>query len=297
MSDVSISVVIPCYNQVSFLARAIDSVLSQGERILEIIVVDDCSSEEDADSKFYNVSLISDKVTIIRQNQRSGAPVVRNIGISKAKGDLIALLDADDEWLPSKIKSQLSQLSNWNEQFADNWFSATDTVMRNEEGVVGRSNGGNVPGSDVAKYLLIDDGMLQTSTLIAPAALLKRCGFDERLKRHQDWDLTIRLVFNGATLCYVDDALSVYDIDTTRSRISLSANGLKNTLSWFSEAVKYVPATYLQSYFFRHAINRINGKRPFVMIFGVVYVISLSPISGFRLLFNRFLNLLFKRAR
>jgi glycosyltransferase involved in cell wall biosynthesis len=102
-----ISAVIPAYNCEKYIARSIDSILAQTCPVDEIIVVDDGSQDKTADI----VRSYGDKVKLIQQ-PNAGVSVARNTGILAATGDWIAFLDADDEWLPEKIKRQIEHLQN-----------------------------------------------------------------------------------------------------------------------------------------------------------------------------------------
>lgn len=101
----TISAVIPAYNAAASVARAIDSVLAQTRPPEQIIVVDDGSADNTADM----VRAYGEKVILIRQ-ENAGASAARNTAINAAKGDWIAFLDADDEWLPHKLALQVQHL-------------------------------------------------------------------------------------------------------------------------------------------------------------------------------------------
>jgi glycosyltransferase involved in cell wall biosynthesis len=103
--SITISVVIPAYNAAAHLERTIKSVLAQTHPADEIIVVDDGSSDDTAGV----VGFFGDKVILLCQ-ENAGASVARNTGIKTAKGDWIAFLDADDEWLPEKLQLQVEHL-------------------------------------------------------------------------------------------------------------------------------------------------------------------------------------------
>lgn len=100
-----VSVVIPTYNAEPYIARAIDSVLGQTLAADEIIVVDDGSTDATGDL----VKAYGNQVRYIWQDN-AGVSAARNVGIKAAKGDWIAFLDADDEWLPEKLEQQLGLL-------------------------------------------------------------------------------------------------------------------------------------------------------------------------------------------
>ena len=92
-----ISVVIPTYNRIALVERAIDSVLRQSIKPFDIIVVDDGSDDgtsEMIQKKYRSINLV--------QQQNSGVSAARNNGIKHAKGDWISLLDSDDEWTEKK---------------------------------------------------------------------------------------------------------------------------------------------------------------------------------------------------
>lgn len=102
MARSTITVVIPCYNGSAFLREALDSVLAQTHAPLEVIVVDDGSTDDSADV----AEACGPPVRVIRQ-ENQGESVARNRGIDEARGDWIALLDADDLWKPEKLERQL----------------------------------------------------------------------------------------------------------------------------------------------------------------------------------------------
>jgi len=100
-----ISVVIPTYNRVEILSRAIQSVLNQTSQPMEILVIDDGSTDETVSK----IAMEFPKVQILSQENR-GVSAARNLGIRHAKSEWIAFLDSDDEWLPNKIEMQKQEM-------------------------------------------------------------------------------------------------------------------------------------------------------------------------------------------
>ena len=98
---ISCSVVIPLYNKASYISRAISSVLVQTIQDFEIIVVDDGSTDNGAEV----VTRFSDKRIRLIQQRNKGVSGARNVGIKKSSGQLIAFLDADDEWDPHFLEN------------------------------------------------------------------------------------------------------------------------------------------------------------------------------------------------
>ena len=105
----TISVVIPAYNAASTLSKAIESVLNQDIQgnPLELIIVDDGSTDRTSEIAAHYVRTHPDRIRLIAQKNR-GPAAARNAGIAAAAGELIAFLDADDQWLPGKLAAQLS---------------------------------------------------------------------------------------------------------------------------------------------------------------------------------------------
>lgn len=102
----TVSVVIPCYNGERFLSEAVASALGQTRPPLEVIVVDDGSTDRSAELAMS----LGPTVRVIRQSNQ-GESVARNRGIDEARGEWIAFLDADDSWMPGKLEQQVVALS------------------------------------------------------------------------------------------------------------------------------------------------------------------------------------------
>jgi glycosyltransferase involved in cell wall biosynthesis len=100
--DSIVSVIIPTFNGVKYIRETLESVLHQSYAALEVIVVDDGSSDATAQA----VSAYAPRVTLIRQ-ANSGHPAARNRGVSSATGEFLSFLDHDDVWEPAKIERQM----------------------------------------------------------------------------------------------------------------------------------------------------------------------------------------------
>jgi len=111
-----VSVIIPFYNRITQLELAINSVLNQTYKNIEIILVDDGSTENIL--KIQNLVNKNRNLFMFRNVQNMGASYSRNKGIDLAKGDYIAFLDSDDEWLSFKIESQLNFMLKNNLEFS-----------------------------------------------------------------------------------------------------------------------------------------------------------------------------------
>ena len=103
-----ISVIIPTYNRVNLLNRAINSVLRQTFSDFEVIVVDDSSED---DTKAVVETLKDPRIRYICHDENRGAAAARNTGIRVSRGEHIAFLDSDDEWLSKKLELQIDALT------------------------------------------------------------------------------------------------------------------------------------------------------------------------------------------
>ncbi len=100
-----VSVIIPSYNRAKTIERAVNSVLAQSWKSLEVIVVDSESTDGTAEI----LAAYGDKIRLIRQ-KKEGPGAARNAGIIAARGEIISFLDSDDEWLPGKTERQVKLL-------------------------------------------------------------------------------------------------------------------------------------------------------------------------------------------
>jgi len=205
-----ITVIIPCYNRVNSIARAIESVLNQTLAAHEIIVVDDGSS----DGSDRAVMDFGDKVTLISQ-ENSGAAPARNRAIEMAKGQWIAFLDSDDVWHPQKLEKQAraSEICpNAGLVFCDTCTVRSDaviTVSRFAQG--GLRENAKVVGDSLfqcdRKFYSL---MLRESRVITSAVMVRRdlpsLVFPEDIWGSEDWALWLSLILDTAFVA-VDEVL------------------------------------------------------------------------------------------
>ena len=110
MNEILVSVIVPCFNSTSFVRQSITSVLNQSHSYLDIIVVDDASTDNTWDI----VQEFNDpRLNLVRLPTNRGVAYARNLAISRAKGAYIAFCDSDDVWFPDKIKTQLELMNRY----------------------------------------------------------------------------------------------------------------------------------------------------------------------------------------
>ncbi len=214
-----ISVIIPTFNRFPFLCRAVDSVLNQTHGDVEIIVVDDGSTDDTPTlfpSQFPEIQYV--KV------EHSGLPAVaRNTGIRLAKGEFIAFLDSDDQWLPEKLSQQVTVFQR---QPTVGLVCSNAFVVRQHEKKPSQPYLRNDQGhSGQVLSELLEDNFIVTSTAMVRRAALERVGLfceDRTLQAVEDYDLWLRMAAQSE-IAYLGALLAVYrDIPSASIRGTIS---------------------------------------------------------------------------
>jgi len=185
----TISVVIPTFNRARMLKRAITSALGQTRQDIEVLVVDDGSTDETSAV----VATFGDpRIRYFRHEQLQGACAARNTGIGAARGEYIAFLDSDDEWLPHKLAQQVDALERSD-------LGKVGIITCGEKAI--RSNGHKTVWLPRKRGWILEDLLLQssigcrTTNLVVRAQILKEHGiqFDTNLPARQDWDFVAQV--------------------------------------------------------------------------------------------------------
>lgn len=184
----TVTVVIPSFNYGRYIAEAIESVLGQNHQALEVIVVDDGSTDDTA----VVVRAFGDQVRYIRQ-ENAGVCAARNRGVAESTGDLIAFLDADDTWEPTKLEKQVAKFME------DPEIGLVHCGMREFDSETGETirlhlNGGE---EGVAENLLLWQEPVVVgpggTIMVSRKAFEEVGGFDTRMKCGEDWDFCYRV--------------------------------------------------------------------------------------------------------
>ena len=196
-----VSVVIPAYNAGRYIDQAVESVLAQTFDDLEVIVVDDGSTDDTQAV----IDAFGVRVRYISQ-ENSGVSVARNNGVAAGSGRYVAFLDADDTWLPHKLSRQLHALG----ESKDSRFSYTAAFVTDPDlnPIETRR-----PEPGVTRAVLLLEGNvvgIGSSSVVCERELFRRAGgFDPSLSQCADWDMWIRLsALTGFS--YVDEPLLNY---------------------------------------------------------------------------------------
>lgn len=204
-----VSVVVPAHDAATTIGAALRSALAQRPAPLEIVVVDDGSTDGTVAAARAAAADGGPEVRVLSQPQ-AGPSAARNRGIEACRGDWIALLDADDVWRPDKWAVQRQALAAHPEAVA----VAADWVRH--DGAFGAGEGPPAPSSDspavtvVTEVDLLRLNRFQTSTVVARADALRAVGgFDSALDGVEDWDCWRRLAAHGP-IVKVDQPLVAY---------------------------------------------------------------------------------------
>lgn len=215
----TVSVIMPCYNHGKYIGEAIESVLSQDYEDLELIIVDDCSSDGSREI-IKEYELQDNRVSAIYHERNMGVARARNNALEAARGKYIAFHDSDDVWLPGKLAKQVELLCEDN-----NVVVWGDALVIDEEG--------NLMPKTVSEYYslpnTVKDGdrfeqLLHGDIICFQTLLHKRSGirFDERLPPWEDYLYVVDLA-SSCRFRYIEEPLTKYRIHGTNITIAYSS--------------------------------------------------------------------------
>lgn len=227
-----VSVVIPTHNRPQVLLRAIRSVLAQTYQQLEIVVVID---GRDPLASTALAEIHDERLHWIEVNETVGGSEARNIGIRNATGDWVALLDDDDEWLPTKLEEQMSEART----APHNSLIVTRFLDKRPKAEIVQPGRCPRPGQSISEYLFCEtsllgfrNGVLQTSTWLAPRQIFLMIPFSKGLPRNQETDWLLRaVVCLDLNISVVWKTLAIFHNEQSAGRITSKSNW-RDTINW-----------------------------------------------------------------
>lgn len=205
-----ISIITPSYNSATFISQTIESVLAQSYQHWEMIIVDDCSSDNSIDI-IKNYTKKNSAIKLITLNKNCGVANARNVGLENAKGDYIAFLDSDDLWDKNKLQEQINFMKHNNIS-----LSYTSYIKIDEEG--------EVIGKVIPPEWVDYKKMLKSNYIACSSAMVKRDilynQYFPPLKLRQDHAFWLSLLKKGITAYGLNEPLLHYRV---RKR-SISSN-------------------------------------------------------------------------
>lgn len=231
-----VSVVIPNFNREAELQRAVDSVLAQDYRPLELVIVDDASTRP------VRLTLPDEGQRIVRWlrlERNGGGATARNAGIDAARGEVVAFLDSDDVWVPDKLSRQIrAYLADGRP--GDVVYYSQVVLDRGREKLI-LPEGPIAATESVGDYLFPWRGnLLHTSTLLLRRDLAARVRFSQGLRIHQDVDFCIRLQLAGARFRFLAAPLARWHAEDRADRMSHRPKFLLS-LNWLESVRDILP--------------------------------------------------------
>lgn len=230
-----ISVVIPTRNRPSLVIRSVQSALGQTFKDIEVIVVIDGPDE----ASRMELSQIDDpRLKVMELPNNMGGSGARNAGVTEAKGEWIAFLDDDDEWLPQKLERQLEIAIRSNYAFP---IVSCYLIARTPKGEFIWPRRLPKSTESLGDYLFIrrsifrGEASMITSTVLTKKELLQAVPFKLGLRKYQDPDWMLRASnFSGVGAEFVTEALTIWYIEENRKTIT-RVNDWRYSLAWVRE--------------------------------------------------------------
>lgn len=220
-----VSVIIPTYNRIEKLKRALESVLKQTYSKLEIIIVD--NESKDGTIKFLEEFSKKNKKIKYLTNNKKGANYSRNLGIKNAKGEYIAFLDDDDTWNSTKIEKQVKILET----------NSDIGICYTGKKIIYESLNKEYFSCSNSNNIYIENYIGTTSSVIIKKEILEKSGlFDVELPALQDYDLWIRILKNTKSY-QIKEALINYYINPNNNQIS-------NSIESYEKGIQYLDKKY-----------------------------------------------------
>lgn len=294
--DHLVSIVMPAYNGELFIAKAIESVLSQTYPCWELLIVDDGSKdgtkeiilkycEKDRRIKYY-----------YQQNGRQGK--ARNLALKHAKGEYIAFLDCDDLWLTNKLEYQINQITqnNFDLIFSGSYIFEDDFEKEPRKKM--DCDAGVFYGTDALSKFMIRNRIPALTVLLKAEAIKKVGGFTEKpdIQNAEDYHLWLRLLLDGRKFYGSSEQLAAYR-NNVNSSTGSDPYATKSAIAALLDIRQYFPAynkqikiglkEYLRNY--HYSKNNWHKKEYRALIVNDLQYRSLTKLLPFYLvIFNIF---------
>lgn len=232
-----VSVIMPAYNSEQWISKSLKSVLNQTLKEIEIIVVDDCSTDLTT-GIVENVKKNDDRIILIEQDKNSGVANARNLGIEKAEGQYIAFLDADDCWEKDKLKVQVDYMEANNCE-----FSYCDYFLINDENnIIGQRV---ISNKRLAHRELLYGNKIGLLTVMLSKEVAKKINFPDI--HHEDYACWLAITRSGVVAQKCSTELLAY---YRKYSNSLTANKLQSAVWTWNIFRKSEKANIIKSFIY-----------------------------------------------
>jgi len=219
-----VSIVMPSYNTAEYIAESIQSVLAQSYKNWELLIVDDCST--DNTDEIVKPYLIDERIRYLRNEKNSGAAVSRNRALRDAKGKWIAFLDSDDLWMPDKLSKQIKFMEEHDYHFSYTNYSEIDTE--------GNVNGVTVTGpKHITKSGMFNYCWPGCLTVMYDAKVIGLIQIAD-IKKNNDYAMWLK-VCRKADCYLLNEELALYRKGRSGS---ISTHSIKELIGWHYKLYK-----------------------------------------------------------
>lgn len=261
-----VSIILPSYNYASFIAEAVESVLRQTHSNIEVIIVDDGSTDDTADVAARLVKQDA-RIVYIRQSNQ-GPSVARNTGMQKAKGEFILFLDADDISPPQKIQAHLEhfvQVPDADISYGRSRYFLSGKPEENFSSIALDHNdwmpcvSGNA--TTVIPALVVNNIMPICSAMLRRSVVERVRNFDNALKWVEDWDYWLRAAAAGCRFEFSDDErlaafIRVHDTSLSKNSSGMLMSQYRLRLENIPHCVKNIPDETVRAATLRDNVRR-----------------------------------------
>lgn len=269
MEQPLVSVVIPAYNHEKFIAECLHSVINQTYKNVEIIVINDGSTDKTAEIVEDIIATTHVAIRFIKKNNE-GLIKTLNQSIPLIKGEYVAFLASDDVWLLDKIEKQIVAINDHSDcsfVYTDCYFAYKNNLTNLRYSSYKRHLKKLIAGKTFHFFpTLIKENLVITTTVLIRTELLRQAGLFDSTLVFEDYDMWLRLAKLGTTI-YIDEPLAYYRLhDTNFSKQNgKMIKGSKQTLTkHFALDKSYGPlhrAYIVSTFFIRAAFSKIRKER------------------------------------
>ena len=274
-----ISVVIATYNMGQYIDQAVDSILKQTWERLEVVIVDDGSTDNTpAVMERYK----GDTRVIYIQNQNQGQPKAKNCGIKNTKGEFIAFCDADDFWEPNKLEVQMPLFDNPKVGIV---YSEVSNIDENNNRYTKSANEKRHTGK-VTNQLLVENFVPFGTSVIRRECIERNGIFDEDFRMGIDWDLWLRYSLDWE-FAYTPERTYIYRVwsgqmsTNYRGRYDYATRILNKFVAQYGNQLdsKYVRKAWADMYV-REAVVYARNEKLFLMpLQKILHGLVLDPLK------------------
>lgn len=246
-----VSIITPAYNAAEYIAETIESVLAETYPYWEMLIVNDCSTDNTA--KIAQSYAAKDRrIKLINLTENSGAAIARNTVIQNAKGRYIAFLDSDDLWKKEKLQKQLKFMQQNGYAFT---FMAYEHFKSNKENIKNK-----VPAPKKLKYRdALKGNQIGCLTVMLDRKQLARIKFTEQ--KHEDYILWLNILKTGITAYGINESLALYRTGNSKS---ISSNKLQSALWTWNvyrkvQKLSILKSIYYMCFYLKNGIMKHNN--------------------------------------